>query len=60
MQVDIEAASDQQERLRHAKEFLQDNPNEKPITMARIYALNSSTLYSSLSRPQNPTSKCGS
>jgi hypothetical protein len=54
MQVDIEAASDQQERLRCAKEFLQDNPDEKPITAACIYALKPTTLYSSLSRPQNP------
>ena len=54
MQVDIEVASDQQEHLRYAKEFLQDNPDEKPIIVAHIYALKPTTLYSSLSRPQNP------
>ena len=53
MQVDPEAATEQlsAERLRQAKAWLQENPNEKPITAARIYSLKPSTLYSSLSRP---------
>jgi hypothetical protein len=38
-------------RMLHAKAFLQENPNEQPITAARIYALTPSTLYSSIQRP---------
>jgi len=55
MQVDPKAAAEQlpEERLRQAKAWLQENPDEKPITAARIYSLKPSTLYSSLSRPQN-------
>jgi hypothetical protein len=37
-------------RLQHAKAFLQENPDEQPITAARIYALQPSTLYSSIKR----------
>src|SRR5450432_2558262 len=44
-------------RLRHAKDFLHENPCEKPITAARIYRLQPSTLYSSLER--KPTSTRG-
>jgi hypothetical protein len=40
-------------RIRHAKEFLQENPDELPITATRIYDLPPSTLYSSLERPEN-------
>ena len=38
-------------RIQHAKAFLQENPDEQPITAARIYALQPSTLYSSINRP---------
>ena len=41
-------------RLQYAKAFLQENPTEKPITATRIYALQPTTLRSSLSRA--PTS----
>ena len=41
-------------RLQHAKEFLRENPEEQVTTAARIYALQPSTLYSSLKR--TPTS----
>ena len=37
-------------RVRLAKAFLKDNPTEKPIAAARIFALYPSTLYSSLDR----------
>jgi hypothetical protein len=38
-------------RIQNAKDFLRENPDEIPITTARIYALQPSTLYSSLERP---------
>jgi hypothetical protein len=38
-------------RIQHAKTFLQENPNEQPITITHIYAIISSTLYSSIQRP---------
>jgi hypothetical protein len=62
MQADIEEASNQQDvliRLANAKEFLQEHPDEKPITVARIYALKPTTLYSSLSRPQTTGKRGG-
>src|ERR1700737_4132134 len=37
-------------RIQRAKEFLQENPDELPITATRIYNLPPSTLYSSLKR----------
>ncbi len=37
-------------RIREAKEFLQKNPKEHLITVARIYNLSESTLRSSISR----------
>lgn len=62
MQVDPKAAAKQlpaEERLRQAKAWLQENLDEKPVTAARIYSLKPSTLYSSLSRPQNPQNTRG-
>ena len=60
MQADSNATNlplNQQEglttRIRRAKAFLQENPTEKPIAAARIFALQPSTLYSSLMRPSN-------
>jgi hypothetical protein len=41
-------------RIRHAKEFLQENPNEIAITAARIYNIQPQTLNSSIKRA--PTS----
>ena len=46
-------------RIQHAKAFLQENPDEQPITAARIYALHPSTLYSSIKRPPTVGTKCG-
>jgi hypothetical protein len=43
----------------HAKAFLQENPDEQPITAARIYALYLSTLYSSIKRPPTVSTKGG-
>ena len=37
-------------RIQHAKQFLKDNPNKQPVTTARIYNLQPTTLYSQLSR----------
>jgi hypothetical protein len=42
-------------RIQHAKAFLQENPDERPITAARIYDLQSSTLYSSIQIPPKGT-----
>jgi hypothetical protein len=33
-------------RIQHAKQFLKDNPDELPVTAARIYDLQPTTLYS--------------
>jgi hypothetical protein len=56
MQSDIpNQCDDLPTRLRHAKDFLQAHPNEKPITAARIYDLQPSTLYSSLERKPTGT-----
>ena len=44
-------------RIQHAKQFLEENPDERPIIAARIYNLQPSTLYSSLERA--PTSGRG-
>jgi hypothetical protein len=41
--------------IQHAKEFLQENLDELPITATHIYDLPPSTLYSSLKRPKNCT-----
>jgi hypothetical protein len=46
-------------RIQHAKAFLQENPDEQPITAARIYALHPSTLYSSIKRPPTIGTKGG-
>ena len=43
-------------RIQRAKAFLQENPDELPITAARIYKLPPSTLYSSIDRASNRTS----
>jgi hypothetical protein len=62
MQVDPKVAAMQlpaDERLCQAKAWLQENPDEKPIMAARIFSLKPSTLYSSLSRPQNPQNTHG-
>jgi hypothetical protein len=62
MQLDPEATAAQlppEERLRQAKAWLQENPDEKPVTAARIYSLKPTTLYSSLSRPPNPRNTRG-
>ena len=40
-------------RVQHAKQFLKENSDEKSVTVARIYNLNPTTLYSQLS--QEPT-----
>jgi hypothetical protein len=39
-------------RIRRAKAFLHENPDEQPITAARIYNLPPTTLWSSLTRPE--------
>jgi hypothetical protein len=38
--------------IRCAKAFLHENPDELPITAARIYKLHPTTLWSSLTRPE--------
>ena len=40
-------------RLSKAMEFLKENPDEKPITVTRIYKLSPSTLYSAIDRAGN-------
>ena len=42
-------------RLQFEKQFLQENPNERAITAARIYKLQPSTLYSFLERTLTTT-----
>ena len=39
-------------RIRRAKAFLHENPDEQPVTAARIYNLPPTTLWSSLTRPE--------
>ena len=40
-------------RIQRAKAFLHENPDEQPITAARIYKLQPTTLWSSLTRPES-------
>src|SRR5690348_9166227 len=46
-------------RLCKAKEFIQENPNEQTITVARIYNLSGSTLRSAISRRPTSKANCG-
>jgi hypothetical protein len=52
---DLDLTPNQQDdvptRIQHAKAFLQENPDEQPMTAARIYDLTPSTLYSLIQRP---------
>src|SRR5436305_9386808 len=44
-------------RIQQAKQYLKDNPDERPSTVTRIYNVKVTTLYSQLSR--QPTGTCG-
>ena len=47
------------ERLKDAKEFLNDEPDERKSTVARMFSLNKSTFCRSITRDKNPPKKHG-